>query len=261
MLLSYHKQEGMCAEQWVDTAYILGVSPLNERDALVEVLTREHGKVRAVVKYGATSKQRGLLHAGNHIQMEWRARLATHMGQMTVEVERCYLPAIVNDAPRLLMLQSAHALCRACLYEQDASLIAFNALSRFQTALLQQPLEISAKAYALFELSLLAACGYGLDLTTCAATGVCEGLTYVSPKSGHAVSQAAGAPYHDRLFRLPRFFLDDQAHPSPEDIQHGLAITSYFLQQRVLEPPKALPPAHGRMRATLARQFAPSMAE
>jgi DNA repair protein RecO (recombination protein O) len=246
---------------WVDTAFVLGVSPLNERDALVEVLTREHGRLRAVVKYGATSKQRGLLHAGNRVQVEWRARLATHMGQMTVEVEQCYLPAVVNEALRLLMMQSAHALCRACLYERDPSPSSFAALGCFQEALLVARAETAVKAYAMFELSLLAACGYGLDLSACAATGVRKALTYLSPKSGHAVSEAAGAPYRDRLFRLPAFFLNAAMDASPDDIQHALAITAYFLERRVLEPPKALPPVHGRMRATIVRQFALSMAD
>jgi DNA repair protein RecO (recombination protein O) len=40
---------------------------------------------------------------------------------------------------------------------------------------------------------LLAELGFGLDLSRCAATGSTTDLVYVSPKSGHAVSAAAGA--------------------------------------------------------------------
>ena len=45
-----------------------------------------------------------------------------------------------------------------------------------------------------WELSLLSALGYGLDLSRCAATGIADGLIYVSPRTGHAVSAAAGEP-------------------------------------------------------------------
>ena len=38
------------------------------------------------------------------------------------------------------------------------------------------------------ELALLAELGFGLDLEQCAATGSRDGLAYVSPKSGGAVS-------------------------------------------------------------------------
>ena len=56
-----------------------------------------------------------------------------------------------------------------------------------------------------FELAMLAELGFGLDLENCAATGETAELIYVSPKSGGAVSRAAGDPWRDRLLRLPAF--------------------------------------------------------
>ena len=56
-----------------------------------------------------------------------------------------------------------------------------------------------------FELAMLAELGFGLDLENCAATGATTELIYVSPKSGGAVSRAAGDPWRDRLLRLPAF--------------------------------------------------------
>ena len=52
---------------------------------------------------------------------------------------------------------------------------------------------------------MLAELGFGLDLETCAATGVASELAFVSPKSGRAVSRGAGEPWQDRLLRLPLF--------------------------------------------------------
>ena len=46
-----------------------------------------------------------------------------------------------------------------------------------------------------FELQMLAELGFGLDLSSCAATGTDADLCYVSPKSGRAVSAQAGAPW------------------------------------------------------------------
>ena len=58
---------------------------------------------------------------------------------------------------------------------------------------------------ARFEAQILAECGFRLDLSRCAATGTSEGLAYVSPRSGRAVSLEAGAPWRDRLLPLPGF--------------------------------------------------------
>ena len=47
----------------------------------------------------------------------------------------------------------------------------------------------------------------GWILRACAATGSNDGLAYVSPRSGRAVSASAGEPYKDKLYRLPRFLI------------------------------------------------------
>src|SRR4029077_17958026 len=62
-----------------------------------------------------------------------------------------------------------------------------------------------------FELAMLTELGFGLDLEACAETGAATELIYVSPKSGGAVSRSAGAPFRDRLLRLPAFLRRGEA--------------------------------------------------
>jgi len=88
-----------------------------------------------------------------------------------------------------------------------------------------------------FELHILTELGFGLELDSCAVTGTQEGLIYVSPKSGRAVSREAGAPWSERLLRLPPFLREEECDdPSLQDIADGFALTGHFLLQRVLEP-------------------------
>jgi DNA repair protein RecO (recombination protein O) len=90
-----------------------------------------------------------------------------------------------------------------------------------------------------FELAMLAELGFGLDLTTCAATGATRDLIYVSPKSGGAVSRQAGEPWRDKLLRLPPFLreADDGRNGwSDQDLQDGFELTGRFLLRHVLEP-------------------------
>jgi DNA repair protein RecO (recombination protein O) len=61
-------------------------------------------------------------------------------------------------------------------------------------------------------------------------------LIYVSPKSGRAVSRTAGAPYADKMLRLPAFLLDRDALPAGRDLADGFALTGFFLARHVLEP-------------------------
>jgi len=108
--------------------------------------------------------------------------------------------------------------------------------------------------YVRWEAGLLEALGFGLDLSECAATGAKTDLTYVSPKSGRAVSRHAAGIYASRMFQLPAFLLDSAAsEPTPEETAAGLALTGYFLLERVLKSHgKQMPQARLRLEAIAA---------
>jgi DNA repair protein RecO (recombination protein O) len=79
---------------------------------------------------------------------------------------------------------------------------------------------------------MLAECGFRLDLSRCAATGSSEGLAYVSPRSGRAVSAEAGAPWRDRLLPLPAFLRKGaliETRPTADEIADGFRMTGFFL--------------------------------
>lgn len=85
---------------------------------------------------------------------------------------------------------------------------------------------------ARFEAQILSECGFRLDLDRCAATGASEGLAYVSPKSGRAVSAEAGALWRDRLLPLPAFMREGmrlEARPGLDEIADGFRMTGFFL--------------------------------
>jgi len=87
-----------------------------------------------------------------------------------------------------------------------------------------------------FEMQVLTELGFGLDLEQCVATGTRADLIYVSPKSGRAVSRAAGEPWADKMLRLPAFLLDRDAEPADQDVADGFALTGFFLARYVMEP-------------------------
>ena len=70
------------------------------------------------------------------------------------------------------------------------------------------------------------------------------GAEAVRPRTGRAVSREAGAPYADKLLRLPPFMLGAQAGLSEGDVRSGLDLTGHFLEQFVFHPQnKPIPPA------------------
>jgi DNA repair protein RecO (recombination protein O) len=219
--------------QWTDEGIVLGVRRHGEASAILELMTREHGRHLGLVRGGFGSRLKPVLQPGNSVSATWRARLDEHLGNYTVEGLRLRAAGFFGAPHAVYGVTHLAALMRL-LPERDphAGLYAVFAdlLDR-----LDEP-QWAAPMVVRFELQLLAELGFGLDLTQCAATGAHAELIYVSPKSGRAVSRNAGAPYADKLLRLPEFLRDEQAPADSRDLADGFALTGFFLTRRVLEP-------------------------
>jgi DNA repair protein RecO (recombination protein O) len=218
--------------EWTDDGIVLGTRRHGEANAIVEVMTRGHGRHLGLVRGGGGSRQRPLLQPGNVVRVNWRARLDEHLGHYTIEPMRLHGASQLAASHVVYGVTHLAALCRL-LPERDPHPEVHDQLG-VTLERLDDPVAAGA-AMVRFELQMLAELGFGLDLVSCAATGAENDLGYVSPKSGRAVSRAAAEPWLDRLFRLPAF-LSDAAEPLPEDIADGFALTGYFLSHRVLEP-------------------------
>ena len=144
----------------------------------------------------------------------------------------------------------------AALPEREPHAPVYAAAEILLDAMKESDFEHWAPLYVRWESGLLHELGFGLDLSQCAATGEFDDLIYVSPKSGRAVSRAAGAAYRERLFSLPPFLLGSQnASPTIEDIEAGLRLTEHFLLERVLRPHgRTMPAARHRLGELATRE-------
>ena len=245
--------------QWSDEGIVLGSRRHGEGNAILELMTRAHGRHLGLVRGGAGSRLRPVLQAGNAVSCTWRARLDEHLGHYTVEGLDARAAALLPVAHALYGMTHLAALCRL-LPERDPHPQIHAALAQILDGLLDP--RCAAPGMVRFELKLLAELGFGLDLSACAASGEETDLVYVSPKSGRAVSRRAGEPWRDRLFALPAFLRETSAdEPSPQDIADGFALTGFFLARRVLEPRGlSLAEARASFIAALRRDSRPAMA-
>lgn len=219
--------------QWSEDGVILSVRKHGESSAIVELFTRSQGRYLGLVRGGRSRRLRPILQPGNSVAANWRARLAEHLGSMDVEASKVRVASIIDDPIRLAGLSTITTLVQLVAEREpherlyDALLLVLDALEHDQhwVALLVR-----------WELGLLEELGFGLDLSTCAATGSQDDLIYVSPKSGRAVSKTAGAPYAQKLLKLPGFLLGRQGSPEPSDVLSGFALTGYFLDRHVFGP-------------------------
>ncbi len=219
--------------QWTDEGIVLGVKRHGEANGILELMTRAHGRHLGLVRGGFGSRMKPVLQVGNSVSATWRARLDEHLGNYTVEGLKLRAANFFAASHAIYGVGHLAVLMRL-LPERDphAGLYAEfdRLLDRLDDPALAAPLVVR------FELQLLAELGFGLDLEQCASTGVRTDLVYVSPKSGRAVSRNAGAPYADKMLRLPAFLCDRNTQPAGRDLADGFALTGFFLARHVLEP-------------------------
>ena len=216
---------------WRDEGILLRVRRHGESSAIIEVLTEGHGRHAGLVRGGASKTRAAMLQPGAHLSVEWSARLSEHLGTYRADLIRSHAGAIMADRARLACLNALSALLVEFLAEREPCEALYAGTRDLVEALAAGDPGWPAR-YALWEQGLMEVLGFGLDLSACAATGGTEDLAFVSPKTGRAVSRAAGAPYEGRLLDLPAFLIG-QGPEGPGEVAAALSLSGWFLRHWV----------------------------
>ncbi len=218
--------------EWRDEGVIVGVRSHGETSAIAEILTAEHGRCLGMVRGGRSRHMRPVLQPGNLVMVTWRARLEEHMGTFQLEPLSLKAGFILAHPLRLAGLNTLMAMAQM-MPEREPHPRLYNAahvvLSQMEDDAVWPALLVR------WEMGLLDELGFGLDLSRCASTGQNDDLAYVSPRSGKAVSKAAGQPYHERLFLLPAF-LNGAEGFAVADVLEGFKLTGFFLERHIYGP-------------------------
>lgn len=239
---------------WRDQGILLTVRRHGESSALIEVFTEHHGRHSGLVRGGASRRMAPMLQPGAQLDLAWSARLEDHLGTFKAEPLRSRAAAALSGRLALAGLNAVCALLAFALPDREPH----PGLYRRSEALLDllDNDDLWPLAYLRWEMALLEELGYGLDLSACAVTGATEGLSYVSPKTGRAVSKDGAGEWADRLLQLPPVMLGQGA---AEDIEvlTGLRTTGFFIESK-LAPAlgnRPVPEARGRFLDVLARRL------
>ncbi len=232
---------------WRDEGILLSVRRHGENSAIIEALTIRHGRHAGLVRGGGSKSLAAVLQPGAQLSLEWKARLADHLGTYKVDLVRSRAGAILASRDMLAALNVISAFLVQFLPEREPQeelyAQSLGLLDCMASGDARWPVE-----YARWELSLLGALGFGLDLRACAQTGLSMDLAYVSPRSGRAVSRSAGGPFADKLLPLPGFLIGE-GEATIGDVREALRMIGYFLEHWACEAygMEELPPTRVRL--------------
>ena len=226
--------------EWTDDALVIGVRHHGETAAIADLITRERGRHTGYVHGGRSRRLRPVLQPGNRVRAHWTSRRDEGLGRLSLEPLAQRAAALMGSA---LALQATNHLCALLrlLPEREPHPL----LYALADAILAHHDDAPGAGQALvrFELALLRDLGFGLDLARCAMTGETTDLAFVSPRTGRAVTRAAGEPYRDRVLALPAFLAEpaDGFGPAatPADaraLMEGFVLTGHFLRRDLFAP-------------------------
>ncbi|MBK1659062.1 DNA repair protein RecO [Paracraurococcus ruber] len=245
--------------EWQGPAIVLDARPLGESGAVVSLLTEAQGRHAGLARGGASRAQAPVWQRGNLVEARWVARLAEQLGSLTGELVHPAAALALDDPLALALLNAACAVAEAALPEREPYPRCFQGLLSL-VARLGEGAAALLPDLVRWEAALLAELGYGLDLARCAVTGAADDLVWVSPRTGRAVSAAAGEPWRHRLLPLPRYLLGQWGGEGPAEWLAGLRLTGHFLARDVLgDRPGGLPQARALLQDRVAAMAGPEV--
>ncbi|WP_313387934.1 DNA repair protein RecO, partial [Rhodospirillum rubrum] len=154
--------------EWSDRGIVLAARPHGEDGVIVSLLSAGHGRHSGIVRGGRGKRLRAALQPGSLVQATWKARLEDHLGSLVVELLAGVAGGLLDDRDRLAALAAACALAETVLPERAPQADVYDATLALLDALAEggegTPL-VWAGAFVRWEIGLLAALGFGLDLS------------------------------------------------------------------------------------------------
>ncbi|MFY9590055.1 DNA repair protein RecO [Rickettsia endosymbiont of Halotydeus destructor] len=214
-----------------DIGIVIAKKPLKENSFILTVFTKNHGLYSGFTKE-SSKKTKAIYQEGNIIDFFWQARLHEHIGIARGELIKAYSGLILSNKSKLYAFNSVISLIKLAFHERESHPNFFTFLLEYLSKLTK---DFCFNNYINFELAMLAEAGYELALDRCAVSEVASNLSYVSPKSGRALCEKIGLPYHDKLLILPKFLTSNAKNITKEitlaEKKQALTLTTYFFSR------------------------------
>jgi len=231
---------------WNDTGIIISMRKHGDNNLILNVLTENHGLHSGYIRNKISKNNRYIYQMGNVLFLTWTGRLEEHLGYYRCELLHSFSHKFLNNVLTLNALNSFCELHNSLLPEREMYKNLFSKSIKFLKLVDAENTDWISE-YIRWELILLSELGYGLDLTSCAVTGINNDLHYVSPKTGRAVSTVAAGKWKNKLLVLPHFLVSiEKKVIDKKDILNGIELTSFFLKKYLFTLDLKLPISRDR---------------
>ena len=144
---------------WDDKGFLLSKTKYNENSIIVEIYTKDHGKIPGIIFGGTSKKIKNYLQIGNKLHVNFNSKSDTKIGYFKIEIEEALVPFYFDDNQKLSCISSAVSLIKLLSPEYQKNQYIYSLIDDFFLLLKS---DTWIKNYIFWELELLKVVGYEL---------------------------------------------------------------------------------------------------
>ncbi len=206
---------------WDDTGFLVSKNKYSENSLIVEVFTKNHGKITGLL-FGATSKKvKSYLQIGNKLYTNYNSKNNNKIGYFKFEIIKAETPLFFNNKKKLSCLSSAMQLIKILNAESQPNKKIFELIENFFVILKSDEW---LKNYIFWELKLFSYLGYNLELKKMVIKKVVN----------NNILYQLNSQLENR--NIPNFLVENTFFASDEDLSKGLKLVGDFLEKSILRP-------------------------
>ena len=207
---------------WDDKGFLLSKTKYNENSLIVEIYTKDHGKIPGIIFGGTSKKIKNYLQIGNKLHVNFNSKSDTKIGYFKIEIEEALVPFYFDDNQKLSCISSAISLIKLLSPEYQKNQFIYSLIDNFFLLLKS---DNWIKNYIFWELELLKVLGYELKFENLVDKKMVENQLIYFSKS-----------VTDKKI-VPNFLLDKTSDTeSISSLLDGLKIIGDYLDKTILKP-------------------------
>ena len=207
---------------WDDKGFLLSKTKYNENSLIVEIYTKNYGKVSGIIFGGTSKKIKNYLQIGNNLHINFNSKSENKIGYFKVEIQEALSPYFFDNQQKLSCITSAMHLIRILTAELQKNHYIYDLIENFYFLLKN---DNWIKNYILWELKLFKLLGYDLEFKNLVNKKIINNeLQYISKSS-----------IEKKI--VPNFLVDkDENTKDLKILLSGLKLVGDYLEKTILKP-------------------------
>ena len=207
---------------WDDVGFLLSKNRYNENSLIVEIFTKNHGKMSGIIFGGTSKKVKNYLQIGNQLYTTFNSKTENRIGYFKIEIFKAFSPIYFDDPKKLNCISTAMNLIKILTAESQTNKNIYNLLNDFYQ-ILNEPYWL--KKYIFWELKLLSLLGFNLDLKAMVSKEIIDDkILYIAKSSTEKKI-------------VPNFLIEkNDKSENIKDLLNGLKLIGDFMEKTILKP-------------------------